>query len=321
MPLALPILILMSCSRGSAFGFERKESCTTPPPPTLILGAGGVLPVPAASKHWHIRWCRIVSVNRLSMCVLGRRHGRTLESHVARVQPVQFGVLGPTVPFLSSLVPLAFVPHLHLLPSDPPCSPSLALRSMPAVGWKKLSEDEVRLAKTWYEKDKVSPAEIALRLDRSKSSLTQLLVQQLPRTPQGAPRKLSEAKVDFLVKRLDELVVKANCKYTVTTKMLQRSSHTKVSERTICDALHRRDIWFRTLREKPVLTPDDVSTRLKFGKKYRSKSKAWWNKTVHAFIDGKHFQVCLNGDSRLRAAQHATFGAYRPQVKAYAAGM
>ena len=142
--------------------------------------------------------------------------------------------------FLSSLVPLAFVPHLHLLPSDPPCSPPLALRSMPAVGWKKLSADVVRLSRTWYEKD----------------------------------------KADFLVKQLDELVVKAKCKYTVTTKVLQHSSRTKVSERTIRDALHRRDIWFRTLREKPVLTPDDVSTRLKFGKKYRSKSKAWWNKTA-----------------------------------------
>ena len=191
---------------------------------------------------------------------------------------------------------------------------------MPTTGWKKLSEDEVRLAKQWHEKDKIAPAEIAKRLGRNKSSITRLVAQQLPRKPQGAPRKLTEAKVDFLVKRLDELVVKADCKYTVTTEMLKRNARVQASERTIREALHSRDIWFRKLREKPVLTPEDVTERVEFANKYRLKSKAWWNENVHAFIDGKHFQVYLNGESRKRAAQHATFGAYRSPGKGLSGG-
>ena len=183
-----------------------------------------------------------------------------------------------------------------------------------------MSEEEVRLAKQWYDQEHVAPSEIAARLGRSKTSMTRLLVQQKPRKKQGAPRKLSEAKVDFLVKRLDELVVKADCKYTVTTKLLKHSARVQASERTIRDALHSRDVWFRTLREKPTLTPDDVCERFKFAKKYCSKSKDWWQKNVHSFIDGKHFQVYLNGESRRRAAQHATFGAYRPPGKGLSGG-
>jgi hypothetical protein len=59
------------------------------------------------------------------------------------------------------------------------------------------------------------------------------------------------------------------------------------------------------------LTPDDAKARLKFGRKFRRKTAGWWKKHIHAFIDGKHFQVYLNGESRARAAQHATYGAYR----------
>ena len=72
--------------------------------------------------------------------------------------------------------------------------------------------------------------------------------------------------MDFLVKRLDELVVKADCKYTVTTKLLKHSARVQASERTIRDALHSRNVWFRMLREKPTITPHDVSERFKFAK-------------------------------------------------------
>jgi transposase len=191
---------------------------------------------------------------------------------------------------------------------------------MPAAGWTKMSDEEIRLAKKWYEEDNLAPSDIADRLGRNKSNVTRLLVLQAPRKKQGAPKKLTKAKVDFLVNRLDELVVKADCKYTVTVKLLKRSTRVKASERTILGALHERNIYFRRLREKPALTPEDVADRLKFANKYRYKTQAWWNKHVHGFIDGKFFQVYLNGESRVRAAQHATYGAYRSPGKGLSGG-
>jgi hypothetical protein len=75
--------------------------------------------------------------------------------------------------------------------------------------------------------------------------------------------------------------------------------------------VYRSNIYFRKLREKPLLTEEDIAARKAFALKYKGKSTKWWNQNMHAIIDGKHFQVYLNGKERDRAAQHATWGAYR----------
>ena len=116
-----------------------------------------------------------------------------------------------------------------------------------------MSEDEIRLAKKWYEKDKLKPSEIAERLGRDKSALTRLLVLQSPRKQQGRKPLLTEAQIDFLARRLDEMVRKANCEYTVTVGMRKRNTRVGASEKSIFKALHSRNIYFRRLREKPVL--------------------------------------------------------------------
>ncbi|CAE7731756.1 unnamed protein product, partial [Symbiodinium necroappetens] len=41
------------------------------------------------------------------------------------------------------------------------------------------------------------------------------------------------------------------------------------------DDLLWRNIYFRKLREKPVLTSADICDRYAFAKKYRGKSKRW----------------------------------------------
>jgi hypothetical protein len=191
---------------------------------------------------------------------------------------------------------------------------------MPSAGWTKMSVDEVRLATAWYEEEKVAPAEIAERLGRDKATLTRLLVKTVDRKRQGRPVALTDAQVDFLEHRLDELIVKADGKYRVTAKMLRANTRTKASARAMLDALRKRNIYFRKLREKPVLTDEDIADRLAFAKKYKDKSKAWWQKNVHAFIDGKFFQVYLNGKERDRAARHATFGAFRSPGKGLSHG-
>ena len=141
--------------------------------------------------------------------------------------------------------------------------------------------------------------------------MTRLLVQQVARRPLGRRAALTQAQTDFLVRRLDELVRRSQNRYTVTVAMLKRSTRVKASERTISKALHDRKIFFRKLREKPVLTEADIEERFAFAKKYRGKSSQWWLQHIHASIDGKFFKVYLSGAGRLLAAQHATYGAYR----------
>jgi len=190
---------------------------------------------------------------------------------------------------------------------------------MPKNGWTKMSQQEIAVARTCYERGQ-KPSEIAATLGRDKSVLTRLLCKQEPRHKQGRPALLPGPAVDLLQRRLHELIVKANGQKTVTVAHLKTAAKCRASPKIILQALHKRNIYFRKLREKPVLTPEDVKARLAFARAYRGKSAAWWLKNVHAFIDGKHFQVYLNSTERSRAAQHATFGAYRQPGKGLSVG-
>ena len=186
---------------------------------------------------------------------------------------------------------------------------------MPADGWKKLSAEEQRLAKKWYSEDNMKPCEIARLLRRDKSTLTRLLVKQVERKKQGRPRVLSNADIDFLERRLHELIVKSMGKYHVTAAMVKCSARCKASVKAMQLAFRIRRIFFRKMREKPLLTEDDVKARYAWATKYRHKTRAWWLKAFDAAIGGELFKVYLNGKERLRAARHATYGAYRKPDK------
>ena len=56
--------------------------------------------------------------------------------------------------------------------------------------------------------------------------------------------------------------MKAKGRSHVTAKMLKRSTRMKVSARCISDALHKRNVYFRKLREKPMLTIEDRKARM-----------------------------------------------------------
>ena len=92
---------------------------------------------------------------------------------------------------------------------------------MPNAGWTNLSSEEQRLAKKWYWEENKTSREIADLLDRAKSTFTRLLVKQVDRKKQGSPRALSEADIDFVERRLHQLIVKSMGKYHVTAAMVK----------------------------------------------------------------------------------------------------
>lgn len=175
--------------------------------------------------------------------------------------------------------------------------------------WKKLSSEEIRLAQKSFREKNMTPKKIADLLDRNKSTLTRLLVKQLPRKKQGKKRLLSEADVDRLERRLHEMILAAKCRYHVTATMLKKDTKTKASPKTIQKAFRKRNIYFRNLREKPLLTPEDMKDRLDFSKKHKDKPASWWRR--RAYIDCKHFKTYLTSQTRQIAAMHRTYGAYR----------
>ena len=106
--------------------------------------------------------------------------------------------------------------------------------------------------------------------------MTMLLCMQKDPKKLGRPKALATAQVDLLERRLDELIVKVDGTTTITVDTLKKATKSKASTHCILRALHKRNIYFRKLREKLVLTHADIRDRYAFAKKYCSKSKRWW---------------------------------------------
>ena len=167
------------------------------------------------------------------------------------------------------------------------------------------------MAKMWHEEDGMAPSEIADLLRRDKSTMTRLLVQRTERKKDGRPKLLDSAKVDELVACLDNLIVTADGEYEVTVDQLRRHMGIRASCRTISRTMHARKIFFRRMRETPVLTSADIKARKKLAKRYKGKSRAWWTTFIDMHIDVKHFPVYLHGKARAHAARAGVRGAYR----------
>ena len=156
-----------------------------------------------------------------------------------------------------------------------------------------MSIEEVHLAKKWYSEGSNSkPSEIASRLGRDKSVLAPC---EASATEEAGSLQCAHCCAGGSPCHDVSMnpVVKADAQYAVTLTTLRKTAKVKASIKTIQRALHARNIYFRKLREKPVLTPDDVKARLKFARTFKHKSSQWWNKNVHACLDGKHFKTYL----------------------------
>ena len=185
---------------------------------------------------------------------------------------------------------------------------------------RAMSEEEQRLVKEWYVQDSIAPSEIASRLKRDKSTITRFLNMRKPRKKLGRTAKLTEAQIDALESKLTELIDKAAGEYEVSMSMLKRSARVKASVRTMSRALHARNIYFRPMRAKPVLTEQDVKDRKAFGKKYVKKRSSWWSTQLHMIIDVKFYPVYLRRAARRHAAQKGSRGTYRKPGQGLAGG-
>jgi len=177
--------------------------------------------------------------------------------------------------------------------------------------WKAMSSEECRLARMWSTEDGLPITQIAKLLRRNKSAISRQLASSEDKEKPGRQFMLSEAQVDRLVKKTKEYIKQAKGRYRITYALLKKRTRTKASIRTIQRAFVLRNITYKKMREKPLLTDQDVKDRFKFSVKYKGKSLAWWIKYIQLHIDCKWFKVFLNGKARAFAAQQKVWGAFR----------
>jgi hypothetical protein len=184
----------------------------------------------------------------------------------------------------------------------------------------RMTLDEKSLVRRMHFDQKVTPVKIAEIVGRSLSAVCRLLSQKKAPKPVGRPKILSAAKVDSIVTKLEEMVDAADGTHEVTMSMLMRRGRLKVCSKVVANALHDRGYWFRDMRHKPILTPDDVKERFAWAKKYRKKTAAWWMKTVHIHLDNHAFKVATTSAGRKLLAKRAVRGVYRQKGKSLRSG-
>lgn len=184
----------------------------------------------------------------------------------------------------------------------------------------RMSMDEKRLAREMHFDRGFSRTQVAEALGRDLGTICRQLGKGKAAKPIGRPKLLTETKVDSLVATLDKMVDEAESCYEVSLPMLMKRTRVKASYRVVANALHARGYWFRSLRAKPILTPDDVAERFAFAKKYKGKTASWWLRSIHIHLDNHNFKVATTARGRKLLAMRNTRGVYRTAQKALRKG-
>ena len=131
----------------------------------------------------------------------------------------------------------------------------------------RMTPDENRIARDMHARGSI-PSHIADHLGRERSTITRLLSQAGPSPRQGRPQAISDAHVARAVHVMEDMIAEADGEYEVTVSMVRRRARLRCHDRTLSQRLHQKGVYFRKLREKPILTPDDVRARYAFARRF-----------------------------------------------------
>ena len=185
-----------------------------------------------------------------------------------------------------------------------------------------LSDAEKDLVKKWHSQGK-SATEVAEWLDRNASTVDRHFkrIEDGSADPKvGRRRVLTAEQEGKVVKTAYALIEAADSEWTVTAAMIRSALKLDCCDRVVLDALHKHNIYFHPMREKPVRTEDDEKARAKFGKDHMDMPFSYWTKTAKGFIDNKFFQVYLNAKQRAFGRKRKARGSFRAPGKGLAKG-
>ena len=141
---------------------------------------------------------------------------------------------------------------------------------------KPLGTREIETIRGLKAKLDLPVTKIALAVGRNRTTIHKALCRRFKPQKRGRHPFLSRADVNLLVRTINAMVVKANALSEVTLAMAMKRAKLKCGEQCARAALKKRNIKFRRLRSKPILTKQDVKERFAFAKKYRKKPRSFW---------------------------------------------
>jgi len=149
----------------------------------------------------------------------------------------------------------------------------------------QVNDTERRLVKNML-KEKITWGKIQKITGRSSDTLSSIAKSRNGNLKQkGAAKKIPVKVLPKILKATARLQKKAKAEKEVTADMIIKEAGLKACSRTLQDTFHENKIWFYKLKEKPALTPGDITTRFKGAGDHMSIKKDDWNVSQHAIID------------------------------------
>ena len=189
----------------------------------------------------------------------------------------------------------------------------LALSVRMGKGFTHVDDTERRLVRN-MKKEGVSWTSIQKITGRSSDTLLNILAPPKgvkKHTCKGAPKKVPPKVFAKLLKSADTLQKNAGGKKEVTATMVSKHAGVDICDKTLLAEFHKRGFRFYKLKERPLLTQDDMKARLAWAKGHKSRSSEAWKAKPHAIIDNKHFQMFRNAAGRDHVARRSVRGAYQ----------
>ena len=174
-----------------------------------------------------------------------------------------------------------------------------------------LGSREVHIIRRLKKIVKLPVTKIALATERNKTTIYEALDSTWKAAKRGPKDKLTKKHVNLLVRTAKAMIQKAKGRKEITLAMIMRRAKIKACEKCARKSLQKRNIRFRKMRSKPLLTKDDIKDRYHFSIKYKGKSRAWWRSHVQMHWDLKQFAVYPTEKTRAFGAQREIRGAYR----------
>ena len=152
---------------------------------------------------------------------------------------------------------------------------------------------------------------------RSSETIAKALGTPIGSKPPARPHKslkITDSVYSKLESTLEKLLKRAKGEKEVTVDMVKTAAGVDASNQCVLRSFHTHGIYFRKLKEKPVLEEKDVEQRFSWAKDHDKRTAGQWVFKPHAIIDNKWFQIYTNKTGRAHAARRSVRGAYQKKV-------
>ena len=128
----------------------------------------------------------------------------------------------------------------------------------------------------------------------------------------GAPKKITTRAFGRILRSMRTLQMQHHpLGAEVTKEMILAHAGVDASARTLMREFRARKIHFFRLKQRPLLTKDDIKARKVWATKRKRRSRAGWVTKPHAIIDNKRFPIFGTAAGRKHAARRSVRGAYQ----------